>query len=133
MPRQHAYILHAEGQPCVFWKDYFKYHLGQEILPLIQIRRSLLGGTTSVLLADDDVYVAQRNGAGQLPGGILMLNDNATLTANNTVQTKWKRTPLQDYTHHIPEIRTSDADGKVEIAAPKRGYSVWAPVGYELH
>lgn len=128
----YAYILHAEGQPCVFWRDYFNYNLGKEILPLIKIRRTLLGGTTSVLLADDDVYIAQRNGLNNLPGGVLMLNDNAALTVNRTIQTKWKDTALKDYTGHIAGERTTDANGNVGLSALKRSYSVWAPVGSKL-
>ena len=81
---------------------------------------------------DDDAYVAQRNGAGNLPGGILMLNDHATFAANRTVQTKWKSTQLKDYTGHVAGTRITDANGKVELSAPKRGYAVWSPVGHEL-
>lgn len=126
----YALVLHGEGQPCVFWKDYFNYRLGDEILPLIKIRRTLLGGTTSVLLADDDAYVAQRNGWGRLPGGVLMLNDHATFTANRRVTTKWRNTRLKDYTGHITGVRRTDANGSVGLSAPRRGYCIWAPVGY---
>jgi alpha-amylase len=128
----YAYILHAEGRPCVFWKDYFNYNLGKEILPLIQMRRTLLAGSTTVLLADDDAFIAQRNGMGRLPGGILILNDHATFQANRTVRTKWRSATLKDYSGHIAGIRRTDSNGSVELSAPKRGYALWAPAGYRL-
>lgn len=122
----YAYILTAEGYPCVFVKDYYIYGLSSPIDNLIWIRRNLAGGTTSTLHTSDDLYIAQRNGHGTLPGCVLVLNDHPTDWKGAWVTTKWQSTLLHDYTGQAADEWTA-GDGRVELWAPPRGYTVYSP------
>ncbi len=122
----YAYVLTGEGYPCVFAKDYYIYGLGDPIDNLIWIRKNLAGGDTTVLYTDGDLYMAQRNGSGGLPGCVLVLNDDPTDWKGAWVGTKWPSTLLHDYTGQALDEQTA-ADGRVELWAPPRGYTVYAP------
>ncbi len=122
----YAFILVSEGYPCVFVKDYYVYGLGPQIDTLISIRKNLAEGTTSVLHTDSDLYIAQRNGSGSLSGCIIVLNDHPTDWKGAWVTTKWPSTLLHDYTGQALDEWTA-ADGRAELWAPPRGYTVYAP------
>lgn len=70
----YAFVLTMEGEPCVFYKDYETRGLKKQIDPLIAARKKLCGGTTSVLHAGHQMFVAQRNGNPKVPGAVLVLN-----------------------------------------------------------
>jgi alpha-amylase len=131
----YAYILTHEGVPMVFWKDYYNYGLAlpasdKGIDRLLWVRHHLVSGPTSVLYADDDVYVMQRDGT---PGVLLILNDNPKEKLSVTVTTKWANTELKPYAYGssqdvtVPPNTTTDRSGKVSLSIPARGYIVYAP------
>lgn len=73
-------ILINEGNPCVFWQDYYGWRLGREenrsgIALLVKVHESHAGGSTAALLVDDDLNVMQRNGSGNQQGLIFVLNN----------------------------------------------------------
>jgi alpha-amylase len=127
----YAYILFSEGYPCVWWRDYYQYGLSSQIKTLMRIRKKIVGGSTSVLYTDGDAYIAQRNGYGSLPGAVLFLNDGSSWRGV-WVQTKWANTTLKDYTGQAMD-EVTDANGWVEIWAPPKGYTVFAPGGYDIN
>ena len=95
----YAYILTHEGYPWVFWKDYFNYHLAKEGTPngieaLIRIHEQYAGGTTSVLHADDDLHIMERNGTDKQEGLIFVLNNRGDAWNGRWVKTKWQSTKL---------------------------------------
>ncbi|MBI3268292.1 MAG: DUF1939 domain-containing protein [Planctomycetes bacterium] len=122
----YAYILTMEGRPCVFLKDYDVYGLKPRIDKLISIRRQFAGGNTTDLYSDPDLFIAQRNGYGALPGCVLVLNDHPTAWRGAWVTTKWPGADLKDYTGQA-QTKHVAADGRVELWAPPRGYAVYAP------
>jgi alpha-amylase len=122
----YAFILLSEGYPCVFAKDYFIYGLRPQIDRLISLRKTLAGGTTSILHTSNDLYVAQRNGTASLPGCVLLINDHPTEWKSAWVTTKWASTLLHDHTGQALDESTA-ADGRVELWAPPRGFTVFAP------
>ena len=72
----YAYILTHEGYPCVYWKDYFRYGLGEPGEPggierLVQLHESHAGGGTKILYADNLFYAMERSGAGRSAGAAL--------------------------------------------------------------
>jgi alpha-amylase len=121
----YAFILTAEGYPCVFWSDWVNPDLQEELNTLITIHNTFASGSTTVLHSDPDLYVAQRNGD---PGCIVMINDKSGTTdwSGVTVQTKWVNTTLVDYTGQAFN-ETTDEYGYVEIWAPPQGYTIFAP------
>lgn len=101
----YAYILFAEGRPCLFYSHYYgttqmdkadssrtitaPVSLQGKIDEMMFVRRTYLGGTMEVLSqvgnpypSGDaaDVYVARRQGNGTKSGGILVLNDHESST-----------------------------------------------------
>ena len=62
----YAVILTHEGYPCVFWQDYYNFGLAQRgtangIAALVKAHEQYAAGSTMVLYADHDLYIAQRN------------------------------------------------------------------------
>lgn len=136
----YAYILTAEGDPTVWWKDYYNYGLARVNTPrgiwqLLWVHYRLAGGTTSVLYTDDDLYIAQRNGYGSKPGLVIVINDNRVSWKGATVRTKWANTELNVYAYDgkdtsRPQNKWTDGSGYVSLWAAPYGYAVYAPVGY---
>lgn len=121
----YAFILTMEGEPCVFYQAYQAHRA--EIDDLIAIRKRHCGGTTKVLHSEQEMYVAQRNGNAKCGGCVLVLcGANATKSAWVTVKKEWAGRQLVDLTGHSPAKHVAK-DGRVELEAPARGYSVYAP------
>jgi alpha-amylase len=122
----YAYILTAEGYPCVFWKDYYNFNLKEKIDPLIWIHEKLASGPTEVIYKDGDLYVAKRDNY------IVYINDNPTTGKNaGNIKTPWSNATLKDYTGNVKDTPKTDASGYVtgyQLWAPARSYTVWAPV-----
>ena len=133
----YAFILTHEGYPCVYWQDYFDFDLGQPdnasgIAALIAAHEKHAGGPARVLLADDDLYVMQRDGGGANGGLVLVLNNRGTWQGA-MVQTRWSGTRLHPVAWRgrddagVPGEKWTDADGRCELWAPPRGYAVYVP------
>lgn len=133
----YAYILTHQGYPCVFWQDYVNYELalaGQPsgIAALVRAHEQYAGGTTSILHADQDLYVMQRGGAGSQPGLVLALNNRGEWNGA-PVRTQWPNRALRPVAWRgrddpgTPDAKTTDADGRADFWAPPRGYAVYAP------
>jgi alpha-amylase len=134
----YAFILTHEGYPCVFWQDYYTWGLGQEggtggIAALVKVHEEFAGGTTTVLHVDDDLYIMQRNGSGEQPGLVLVLNNRGEWNGA-WVDTHWNNrrfTPLAWRGRDdagVPQEKMSGSDGRAEFWAPPRGYAVYVPV-----
>jgi len=134
----YSYILTHEGYPCVFWQDYFNWNLGLENTPngiaaLVRVHENYAGGTTSVLYADDNLYIIQRNGWGSQQGLIYVLN-NTGAWSGTWVQTQWKNRSFDtgawwsSSTTDAPQQKQTNADGWSDFWAPPRGYTVYVPV-----
>lgn len=134
----YAVILTHEGYPCVYWKDYFRYGLGEPgltsgIEALVRVHERYAGGQTSTLSLDDTLYVMQRDGYYRQPGLILVLNNGGDW-ARKWVRTTWNDTTLQPKAWRgkdslgTPPARRTTGDGWVELEAPPRGYCVYVPV-----
>jgi alpha-amylase len=143
----YAYVLTAEGTPCVFGHDYFDQPYvstnspgwsGMNLMPqidaLIDVRRKFAGGTTSYLstMNTNDLYIAKRNGTETKPGCIIVINDNMTTTLYDTgVNTGWASTNLVDALQ-TNVIVSTDGGGVVQspgLSAPPRGYRVYVRQG----
>lgn len=133
----YAFILTHEGYPCVFWQDYFNYDLGQPdnqsgIASLVQAHENYAGGATQVLHVDDNLYIMQRTGAGQQPGLVFVLNNNANWSGAY-IKTQWNNTRLKPFAWRgrddagIPEEKWTDSFGNADLWAPPRGYAVYVP------
>ena len=131
----YAYILTHEGYPCVYWKDYFRYNLGEPGEPsgierLVQIHESHAGGRTNLIYADNLFYVMERTGAGDLPGLVFALN-NSGRVIRQRVKTGFPGTTLRPLAWRAkdsiynPQTVTTTDDGWCEVEAPQRGYVVY--------
>ncbi len=118
----YAYILTHEGYPCIFYRDYEEWLDKDKLNNLIWIHNNLASGNTSYLYADNDEYIARRNGA---PGLIVYIN-NSNSWQERWVQTNWSNTVIKDYTGHSGWEPATQADSWVKIEAPPHGYSVWS-------
>ncbi|MCO4293517.1 alpha-amylase [Solitalea sp. MAHUQ-68] len=122
----YAYILTAEGYPCVFYRDYEEWLSKTRLNNLIWIRRNLVSGSTTNLYTDNDEYIARRNGN---PGIIVYLNDSDTWQ-EKWITSNWASTQIKDYTGSSTWVPTTEADKRVKIQAPPHSYTVWSKVGY---
>jgi len=134
----YAFILTSEGYPCVFWQDYFNFSLAGRgkangIAALIKAHEGYAGGTTSVLYADHDLYIMQRNGFASQPGLILVLNNRGDGWNGTSVTTEWrtrKLTPIAWWGRDDlskPADKWTDLNGVADLWAAGRGYAVYVP------
>jgi alpha-amylase len=133
----YAFILTHEGYPCVYWQDYFDFDLAQPgnasgIAALIAAHEQHAGGAARVLLADEDLYVMQRDGDGARSGLVLVLN-NRGVWQGSMVQTRWSATRLRPVAWRgrddvgVPREKWTDGYGRADLWAPPRGYAVYVP------
>ena len=151
----YAYIGTHEGRPCVFYPHFFgvTQHdannasqivtaptwLKQSINKLISIRKSYLGGIITVLSETgnpypaenvSNLYIARRQGNGIKDGAIIVLINHDTssksmwVSVNATGFTDWSSQTLVNVLN-TTETVTVQADGRVELSAPARSYSIW--------
>lgn len=151
----YAYLLTHEGRPCIFYPHFFgdtivdaddstktvtpPSWLKDSLKVLIAIRKTYLGGSLVVLSEIgnpypsgdvQDVYIARRQGNGTKDGAIIVLNNNDTntkslwVTVNATGFSDWSGLTLVNVLN-TTETVTVQADGRVELGAPARSYSIW--------
>jgi alpha-amylase len=131
----YAYILTAEGYPCVFYKDYSNdpgcYGLKPWIDDLIWIHENLAFGTTLARYKDYQTIVYERQSH---PNLLVGLNNDAGNPKTVTVQTGFgPGVRLHDYTGHEQDVWT-DGDGVVTITIPVNhnglSYVAYSRTGY---
>ncbi len=144
----YAYILTYQGYPCIFWKDYYDYGLaglggqsGNGINPLVWVRGALGGGQPEIQLLKTDssdlLVYGTRNGSGNAPGYIVVINNNATASQSATVTTansflRGKTLQCHAWYSYVGAQNTKPADvscsagGVVTVQAPPRGYAVYS-------
>ena len=151
----YAYILTHEGRPCVFYPHFFgdtQYDssdpskfvtaptwLKDSIKELINVRKKYLGGVITVLSEQgnpypaencSNVYIARRQGNGIKDGAIIVLNNHDTsskgmwVTVNADGFSDWSGKKLVNVLNTTENI-TVQSDGRVELSAPARSYSIW--------
>jgi alpha-amylase len=132
----YAFILTHEGYPCVFWRDYYNYGLAKEnnpagIAALVGIHEQFAGGPTSVLYADDDLYIMQRSGWAAQKGLVFILNNRSSWNGA-AVQTQWKNAKFTAVAYagtdsSVPDDKWTNENGYTDFWAPPRGYAVYVP------
>ena len=131
----YAWILTHEGYPCVFWYDYFNLGLAREnnnngIAALVKVHEQYADGATTILHADDDLYIMQREGTDGMPGLIFVLNNNGDGWNGKTVFTKWKNKKFvaaawDGKDNSAPGEKNTDQNGVSDFWAAPRGYAVY--------
>lgn len=151
----YAYLLTHEGRPCIFYPHFYgitEYDsndhsksvtvpegLKSSIQQLINIRKTYLGGTITVLSETgnpapaqnvSNLYIARRQGNGTKDGAIIVLNNDdsnrlsMTVTVNADGFSDWSKKTLVNVLNTAEQV-TVQADGRVELSAPARSYSIW--------
>lgn len=125
----YAYILtRANGYPCVFYKDYYNYGLGNQIKTLMTIRKANAYGSafeyTSV--NDADYYAYSRAGDSTHKGLMMILNDGSSARTKG-ITSPFKSATLTDKTGNRTGTVTTDANGYGNFPVNARSYSVWVP------
>jgi alpha-amylase len=134
----YAYILTHEGYPCVFWYDYFNLELAREGTPngiqaLVSVHEHYAAGPSTILYADNDLYVMQRNGLSNIPGLVMVINNRGDEWKGTRVQTQWVNRAMQPIAwysgsdNNVPLIKTTDEHGWADFWAPPRGYAIYIP------
>lgn len=134
----YSYILTHEGDPCVFWKDYFRDGLALPDTPhgiaaLVKAHGQYAGGETKILVSDDHLYVMQRGGGNKKPGLIYILNNREDRWDGAWITTKWRNITLIPVAWwsrgdlNVPRVQYVYADGRAQVWAPPRGYVVYTP------
>jgi alpha-amylase len=118
----YAFILTHEGTPCIFYTDYESELDKAKLNTLISINKTLAAGTTTVLYADNDEYIAKMNGS---PGLVVYINTSGS-SQSRSVTTNWFNSNIKDFTSNVAANLTTNASGAVTISAPSNGYSVWS-------
>ncbi len=122
----YAYILTHEGYPTIFYRDYEEWLNKERLDNLIWIHNNKATGTTTILYADSDEYLARRNGYNGEPGLVVYLN-NSNNWLERWVPTNWSNTVIKDYTGHSNWYPTTQGGGWVKIQCPPKSYSIWSP------
>lgn len=120
----YAYILTHEGYPTMFYRDYEEWLNKERLNNLIWIHNNLASGSTTILHADTDEYIARRNGYNG-PGLVVYIN-NSNSWQERWVETNWANTVIKDYTGHSNWEPTTQSGKWVKIQAPPKSYSVWS-------
>ena len=150
----YAYLLTHEGRPCLFYPHLYGVQLydyenpvhnidipdslKKELLNLISIRSTYLGGSLTVLSqvgapypAKDvsDVYVARRAGNKDKEGAIIVINNCDTvkgLWVDSSPEgwSLWADKTLVNALDHTQSTKVNQ-DGRVWIEAPARSYSIY--------
>ncbi len=118
----YAYIMTHEGYPCVFYRDYEEWLDKNKMNNLIWIHNNKASGSTTYLYADNDEYVARRNGG----SGLIVYINNSNSWKERWVDTNWANTVIKDYTGHSGWQPTTQGDTWVKVEAPPHGYTVWS-------
>ncbi len=134
----YSFILTHEGYPSVFWMDWYNLGLAKTgtangIAKLVEVHEKYAGGTTSVLYADDNLYIMQRLGSGAQSGLVYVLNNRGDGWDGASVQTQWPNRNFQavawgGHDNTQPEGKQSDAEGNADFWAAPRGWAVYVPV-----
>jgi len=134
----YAFILTHEGYPCVFWQDYFNWDMAKPETPngieaLVRAHDQYAGGPTQILLAENDLYIAQRAGTESQPGLVFVLNNRGDWHGAS-VQTRWNQKRLVPVAWHgkndlnAPEDKWTNGSGWTDLWAAPRGYAVYVAV-----
>lgn len=135
-PLAYAYILTAEGLPCVFYKDYSTdpgcLGLKPIIDNLIWIRENMAEGPTQQRWKDTGVFAFERMDGPHL---IVGLNKDEAAPRTITVDTGFPPGAiLHDYSGHVGDIKT-DGAGRATITIPRNlsglGYICYSRSGIE--
>ena len=118
----YAFIMTHEGYPCVFYSDYEDWLDKNKLNNLIWIHNNKAVGTTTYLYADNDEYVAKRNGS---PGLVVYIN-NSDSWQQRWVETNWASTVIKDFAGNSTWEPTTQSGKWVLIQAPPHGYTVWS-------
>ncbi len=118
----YAYILTHEGYPTLFYRDYEEWLDKNKLNNLIWIHRNLATGSTNIMYADNDEYIARRNGS---PGIVVYIN-NSSSWQERWIQTNWSSTKIKDYTGNSSWEPVTQGDQWVKIQSPPNSYSVWS-------
>jgi alpha-amylase len=127
----YAYILTAEGYPCVFYRDYSAdrncFGLKLNIDRLIWIHEHLASGETQQRWKDGGVFAFERMGGGHLLVG---LNKDEQAARTITVDTGFgPHVQLQEFTGHGGTVTTT-GNGQATLTIPKNvgglGYVCYA-------
>lgn len=121
----YAYILTHEGYPTIFYRDYEEWLDKSKLNNLIWIHNNKATGSTSILHADNDEYLAKRNGYNGNPGLIVYIN-NSDYWQERWVPTNWNNQQIKDYTGHSSWQPYTQSGGWVKLECPPKGYSVWS-------
>jgi alpha-amylase len=123
----YAYILTAEGYPCVFYKDYSEdpgcLGLKQIIDNLIWIHQNIASGDTKVRHVDRGVFAFERTGVAGPPLLVALSTDMQNMTTIAVETGFGGNVLLHDYTGNSPDVWT-DAQGRATIDI--RPNAVWS-------
>jgi alpha-amylase len=118
----YAYIMTHEGYPTMFYSDYEEWLDKSKLNNLIWIHRNKALGSTSILYADNDEYVAKRNGS---PGLLVYLNDSNNWV-ERWVETNWSSKIIKDFTGNSNWEPTTQSGKWVKIQCPPNSYTIWS-------
>jgi len=152
----YAYLLFAEGRPCVLYAHFFTTALAadgaeettpvslqQDIRKLISIRRQQLDGDMTVLSEignpapsnmTANVYVARRRGdrSADRPGGILVINNNELNTGCLTVDNSPSGTGYENWAGKTL-VDLTGAEPETSVDAGGRVMVCAPPRGYSVY
>lgn len=116
----YAFILTHEGTPCIYYPD-LESGDKDKLAALIDIHNTRAKGSTTVLFAGVDEYIAQRNGK---PGLLVYFNQSAQWKSRQ-VQSKFRSVSLQELTGTGHKVQ-ADSQGRVLLKAPPRSYTIYS-------
>ena len=123
--KAYAFIMTHPGYPTLFYSDYQNEAFKAQLDKLVSIHNSLAVGDLEVLYADEDEYIAKRNGTEANPGLIVYISTNSS-TKRRSINTGWSSRQLMDYTENSTYYPATAEDGSAQLEAPANGYAIWS-------
>ncbi|WP_306353251.1 alpha-amylase [Flavobacterium sp. '19STA2R22 D10 B1'] len=120
----YVYILTHEGYPTLFYRDYEEWLDKNKLNNLIWVHNNLASGTTNILYADNDEYVARRNGYNS--NGLIVYINTSDAWQERWVATNWSNAIIKDYTGNSSWEPVTQVDKWVKIQVPPKSYTVWS-------
>ncbi len=141
----YAHMLTHPGYAQVWWQDYFRYGLADEINKLVSIRKNFASGSFRILTRDGNpdswsgpgdaarhLYIAERGGINDQTGLIVAINNHSDNEYGVFVDTQWPGRQLYDVTGNRQDTVQVANDGRAFISANPESYSVYVPVEFVL-
>ncbi len=128
-------LMRDKGIPCVFWKDFYTFRMGDKLQRLLVARKHFAYGPGIEVEENEknNVYIYIRDGSEtdtEGDGLVMLIAKAGSGIYEQEIDSKQPNTTFYDITGNITEEVTTDSEGKGVFKVKRseaEGWSVWVP------